>query len=824
MAYSFNHGLHISGAIPGGAVPPVPVGGAPGLMATASLAELLATVSSNGYRLSVGESIRNHDELRSGAFPEIAVSREHPQAFRIPNSWGIRDISIHEGMDPMASRKLVISSREELEELAALATGNVSALRNPELGQTLKALEDAGASLYVAGADYRPGSDDDAANLLHRKMLILDGVNQPVPDRTPPELAGAYGAYRADGQGTVFVAPPGAEQPTRVDSLPTARYFILGEGPAPSPLAARLRQLEQAGLGFSNERKSVGALGAYHLLEQGKPVDLTIDKLPVASLDASLEFPPEVFRALEYSHAKLDAKPGHLEALALPTGLTRAEVIALHDRVEQTVQGPGKSSRTGLGFEPTLGSTSWGYDPMVKTSPSRAAKVLRELCQTQLPGQSLDALVGQFSELVEQGLSVGWASSATAHLMAYPEARERLVELARLGAPSLAVTLQADAELPDAPARRAFAHLVPPKEVEPIGPALESFRHLQSHRWKEVSLDEDARQMGALARRLGHEKAREARAQLRPGQVELFLREHALSGDVSSALRCLAPGGHPDLPEPLEVREEAARLVTPEGGLPGADLYGSSVPRPVSRSGVDLNAFYRDGSMNFFDRSPEGIFKRKAPQSNYQFLLGLPHRNLPEDASLLATVLPMTDQSAAREFVADYRAGKLGRLTLAEMKERLEVEHALQGDPRQALDRVREGSPDHDLRHQRKTQLQERFGETVHEHWSALQTPLPQGASWEQGLKTLGKLCEGLPDQEGRAAYVALTDALRDGAWQGMSLEEGLETFLRACTLRDLEGALKRLETAPSLEEGGAGVSLTSGQINVGGVRLRTRR
>lgn len=647
----------------------------PGGLATPR--ELVKEISSHGYRIEPNQgglaAYRQGDEKELG---ELLLGTKPPPS------------------RSMVPARLDISSWDELNELAAIATGDTAALRDPDLGKLLVDLEGAGARLYTAGSGDGP---------------------------SPPQLAGAYGAYRAGSMESVFVVPPGADGATRLDSPESARFFILDQGKAPCPLAEQLKQLEKRGLGFRQGQETVGSLGAYHRLRQGEPVELAIGRVPVANLDFRLEVPPETFRALAYSQAHPEAGPGVVQALALPTGLPQEDVLALYEQVNGVVK-----------------------------NSSASALVLRQLNHGKTSEQSLGGLVGQFLDLTERGMFPRWAADASPHLLEHPEDGAALMALAKPGGM--------------------------------FSDSLGSYRYLQAHRRPELGLEEDARELGTLVSRLGHVQAREVRSQLQLGEVELFLREHALSGDVESALRCLAPGGHPDLPEPLEVREQAARLV-------------------------------------------DGVKKKLLPgQSNYKFLLGLPDRSLAEDSRLLAGLLPAAGEKEARAFVADFRAGKLGRLSGPEVEARFEVELGLRGSSRPAMDAVRAGIPDHELRRQRLGQLRERFGETVHEHWFALETPLPRGVSWEEGLAAMGKLSDSLPDErEARTAYVQLVDSLREGAWRDGGLEEGVQAFLRTATVGGLERALKSLEIPRSEPGSQAGVRLESGQVIVGGVRLRAR-
>ncbi len=686
--------------------------------------ELMRQVRKAGYRFSLGGMPFDPPRVDTQR-PPVGVTLE--RATRMP------------------AEQVRISRWNQLRELAALAGGGEVA--RPELARTLLALERAGAQLCILGAADPP------------QATTLQGIF-PEPRPEGPRAVGALGAYLQPAETPVFLVPPDARFPTRLDSLETARYFVLHEGEPPAPQAARLRDLGAQGYGFRVGDRSIGALGAHLATE---PVELTLGGHPVAPLGD-----PRLQIALDYHRDHPDADAGTLRALALPGDLPLAERLELHQNLLQALDRPRQGEYT-----PLRGTSMAGVDPRVQDAAcsARAARVLADLWS----GGPDNVRLGT-SLLENSRLRTAWTLEAAPHLLRHPQDRPRLEALGAIGGTSLADTLKADAMLTTPGEREAFLALAKQAAVDnlllegrgdPMVQALQAFEHLQSHRWSQLPLAEDAARLGDLIKPLGLEAALRVRPHLQPATLDLFLREHKLARDVDTALACLQPGGNPALPETLEQREQAERLVAQPSLLLGEEK----------------------------DRA-------------YDFLLTLPNRQLVPDARLLCDLRSALPEGDARSLLRDFKAGELDARTPEELTVNLALEKKLWGTDARALTSLRNGLPDAETRQRLLSGLQAGLGEVVWEDWTALQTPLPQGVTPDQGLSALIRLRGALEPKAARQAYTALLQS-------GRALEDGVDDLLRASLTGN---ALRGLDTAPT-----SGVVVDRAGVTVGGVRLRTR-
>lgn len=605
---------------------------------------------------------------------------------------------------------------------------------------------------------------------------------------------GALGALRTEEP--LFLIPPGATAPSRLESLETAAYFVLGEGEPPDPLAARLKTLQESELSFLDDlNRSLGAAGAHARLKAGEKVTLALEKSEIATLQPGQMPPPDLDVALAYP----GVTPGQRAALAIPCGLPLEERLALHRKIIQAEAAPRQGSYSLMSGTSMAGPFGKDWEETQRRNADvEPARTLARLWEGRLPGQELPTLAETYQHALGQGyrLRGQWAVQAAPHLLAHPEDRERLLALGAMGATSLEQTLEVDARLKTAEEREALGQLTRGQGPEPFERGLDALEHIQQSRWPDISLVEDARLTSLLVERFREDPLASltgrsvadpmaVRARLKPGQVETFLREHALSGDVDSALLAVQPGGHPDLPEPLAVREQAWKAARPEFsafGLPGA------------------------------------------PNTAYQFLLGLPNRRLLEDVQTLQTFRASAlDETEARALLADFKAGKLGRVTPEQVLQSLQTQLALHEERDLALAAVRAHGVSHEEQRRQVGLLQERYGPRVGAEWQALQAPLPPGEGFDQGLTALEKLGGVLDRKEALEAYSALAGSLVDGPWTGLSLQDGLERFLNTALVSGAETAMRDLELPPSVARAGGSLAQDGLGITVGGVRLRAR-
>lgn len=782
------------------------------------LGPVLERIASAGYSFSLGseqpiESRQLAAQLEQGPADELlgklAVSKPLP----LPTS-GL----LPGALNPIPVEKACVGDWAGLRRLDSL-TGQ------PEepLARDLLELEKAGCRLLLAGADYEGPGD----GLLHRKVMVIDTA-----DPSLPEPAGAFQVLQTPEK-TLWIQPFGVNQPMRLENLDQPRFFILGQSvPAlrADPLACQLRELEAQGVQFGVPSRGnlnalytgpalLGAMGAYR--HQG-PVELRLRGVGLATVergqDGKLALSPELLETLAYP-LKDSCEPALLKVLALPMGLGTGEKRALVERLE----------KGGIPLASAV-SNSWG----LARDDSPAFHALQGLSRhRQHPMEQLvDQVVGLNRD---QAVSCAWAVDAAPHLIDHPEDRERLVALAGLGGDFpgclAADTMLRASDLPYSEGFQALKSLIEqdvrktsPSHFDPFiltvttadskqksfQKARQTLERLLSERDPALAFEQDLSLSAGLVKRFDLHQGFELRRKLRdlPGgmedKVDRLLREHRLSGEADQALLCLQPGGHPDLPEPLEVREQAARLV------------GHEVAPPQY-----ANAFYvpESQTINFGASPPE-------QSSPYKFLLGLPDRNLLEDARLYSELLPCLDRQLVRTVMKDFKSGRLGRLSAAELTERLQVEAALLGPGQEAYRSFQEGQPDFAGRKALLAKMEGRFGD-IPATCRAIQIALPPQTSTDDALDGLARMHQVL-DPDGDAArtrghFLELVEAVREGPWQGQSLREGVDRFLQLWSLGGIEKASKALATPPA--EGGfvAGVRADPSGVTVGGVRLRTR-
>jgi hypothetical protein len=155
-------------------------------------------------------------------------------------------------------------------------------------------------------------------------------------------------------------------------------------------------------------------------------------------------------------------------------------------------------------------------------------------------------------------------------------------------------------------------------------------------------------------------------------------------------------------------------------------------------------------------------------------------------------------------------------------------------DDAKALVELRKQRPEEEaqiqLRLQKTTQEPEKLKATMTEHLGefreedlvALGAPLPDHATLEQGVRALAGLHSLLPPNEARRAYAELLHSLKEGAWAGQTMDEGVQRLTMQAVVGDYDSVLRCLASAP-LELSGGAVTRDAHGVTVGGVRLRTR-
>lgn len=691
---------------------------------------------------------------------------------------------------------------------------------------------------------------------------IDNGALHPAND--PPRPAGVYGAHREAARGTltnVWVQGPQATRPCQLKSLETACFFYLGE-PHPEldrdPLACQLRELARSGVQFLPPGHHFEGIATVPTSEDAMAVHTRLRSNPEAVFqvaldgvawtpaplgpDGLLRLGPDFRQAMEYRREHLLALPVAerkitLDILAIPSGQSVEAKLALYERLRLFhKEHPAEHAMMSLKF---LG--------MGEPDETEALADMKRLAAASSSNRPLEALVEPFLELrAEPGLKPEWLAPAVAHFHEHgSEGRDRLLELGRLGG-RFQDSLEADrllmgcgAPYPEAlKAYQAVARAVAGQDrlallsgtsmAGPWGRVLEDqrrwvptpqspnqvFARLLELRAPEQNLAGMGEALGALIKRFDDQTALELFPGLlaQPGDpatvADRFLREERLAGDTETALRCLQPGGCPELPEPLELREKVEQMLW----------------RP-EHEGVNLNAFFdrQSNTVNFGSVVESSL-------SDYRFLLGLSDRKLLEDAQTLVDLNRKLSNKDARALLTELKNGQFGKIPGSELVERLQVELDLQGDPQLALGSLRQPPEPFEQRQLLATRLRSALGEgPLAPDYQLLTGESLPGSSFEERLESLSRLRQALEPTEGveasRQAYQALADSVREGAWTGRELGQATESLLKSyLSSSSLSDALKALTRGPA-DEGqvAGGVQIGQSGVTVGGVRLRTR-
>ncbi len=689
------------------------------------------------------------------------------------------------------------------------------------------------------------------------------------PADSPPRPAGVYGAHREAARGALtnlWMQGPQATRPCQLKSLETACFFYLGD-PHPEldrdPLACQLRELARSGVQFLPPGYHFDGIATVPQSEDAMAVHTRLRSNPEAVFkvaldgvawtpaplgpDGLLRPGPDFQQAMDYRREHLLSLPVAerkitLDILAIPSGQSVEAKLALYERLRLFhKEHPAEHAMMSLKF---LG--------MGEPDETEALADMKRLAAASSSNRPLEALVEPFLELrAEPGLKPEWLAPAVAHFHEHgSEGRDRLLELGRLGG-RFQDSLEADrllmgcgAPYPEAlKAYQAVARAVAGQDrmalmsgtsmAGPWGRVMEDrrtwvptpqspnqvFARLLELRAPGQDLAGTGEALGALIKRFDDKTALELFPGLlaHPGDpatvTDRFLREERLAGDTETALRCLQPGGCPELPEPLELREKAEQMLW----------------RP-EHEGVNLNAFFsrQDNTINFNDGS---VASRVEPSlSDYRFLLGLSDRKLLEDAQTLAELNRKLSNKDARALLSDLKAGSLGKLSGSDLVERLEVELDLQGDPQPALESLRQPPEPFEQRKLLAARLRSALGEgPLAPDYHLLTAESLPGSSFEERLDALSRLRQALDPSEGveasRQAYQALVDSVREGAWTGRELGQATDSLLKSyLSCSSLSDALKALTRGPA-DEGqvAGGVQIGQSGVTVGGVRLRTR-
>ncbi len=623
---------------------------------------------------------------------------------------------------PMAIQHMEVSSLQDIGTLSALEKGQ---LDSPH-AQTLKRLQDAGVELMVADGSWEPGVNEWGHE--RRSLDLMDSFGGGFRQEfRPPSQSGIYGAERRLARGWtsgLWLRGPQATELTRLPSLVHAAFFYLGE-PHPeldqNPQARQLRDLGQLGVQFI-ARKLTHSLGGRFAQTE--------------ALDAL-----GAFNALRSNgHGQFDLA---LEGVGLTSverdeqGLLQVPAAFLEVAAQQsTFPEAERRIMIEVALLPTgeqLTEKLATYARLAELNPKQALSDMKLLAGTGQPPRTEAFLALR----ADQKLHPEWIAGAVQH-----EGHAELVPLGRLGGKSFAESRQADAVL------RASG--------KPYPEALAVYSALYE------KLPQAPLELTATLLEKGY-------------AADLFLRERALSGDSAQALLCLQPGGHPTMPEKLEVREEALRALEAE--------------RPQSMKSEALE--------------------------DYRFLMTLPQRNLPEDATTLGQLTTCLRGADPQGLMKRYKAGELGRCSSEELLDRVETELYLTGDRKQAAQNVQLPPAPYEQRKLLAERMQQLAGDDK---------DLVQGPDVGERLSALERLrgCVTDPD-ECRKAFRAITEAHSDGAWQGRTLDETLQSFLGVYLTRDLRSAIGALKDGPRELGNVAGVQVANGALTVGGVRLRTR-
>ncbi len=818
--------------------------------------QLLGTIRSAGYSLRqshMGPPLPVVDEQLATqlvarpetAFSGLTVSRESEN--QTEDSSGIHpSFRLLAGMKRYQVERVSVSSLQDLKDLAALAREDFDSLARPEAAAVMTRLEKAGVGLLVSGSGYDPATE---GRLLHVKSMVLPGnhdwssLEVEEQREQPPRPGGAFGAHRelaADHSGTVWLKAPHDTELTRMQSLAEASFFYLSD-PHPEldkdPLACQMRDLALQGVQFLHGQSRLDAMAAYRAVREDpeRTFQVALDGAGASPAprgpDGLVQLGPDFCQALSYRQenrsAPLAERRTRIDALATPTGQSPAGKLALLQRLEEFHRLHEVEDPHGHGAHLVFGASPRSDQAMAD---------LKRLARVAGPGRPIEELADAFLALrAEPGLQPDWLAAAVAFFHDHspdPARREGLLELGRLGGKSFATTLEAEqvllqAQAPVSEAGQALKALVSAFDHRPQGgfweraeqasppdamdSALKAFRRLLELTGPGQSLARAGEDLGQMIERLGSDKGLQVYERLPrdPVLIDRFLREHRLSGDIETAMQCLQPGGCPGLSEPLEVREAAERLLQPVGSL-----------SPAMRNRFRVINLYADDDDLF---TPDGSVK------DYRFLLTLPNRNLLEDASTLAELRKqVADEGQA--LLSALKGGQLGNLSGSELLERVGVELALTGNPRQAAQNVRQPPMPYEERRRQLERLRSELGGgEVFRDYQLLQGPKPDGCSFEDRLATLSRLRQAL-DSEGpeasRQAYEATVQSVSEGGtWAGRPLSEAADAFLKAYLSRNFEQALKSLESGPT-DQGqvAGGVQLGNGSVIVGGVRLRASR
>ncbi|GMU53820.1 MAG: hypothetical protein AMXMBFR33_29660 [Candidatus Xenobia bacterium] len=834
----------------------------------AELCALATDLKAGGYVLSDGKKEVSLEALSSWPEGELQVSQRSSEPTEKPFSL----------LPAMNVERIPVSSFQDLKDLSHAAREEFSAMTDPRAAATFARLEkEGGVKLLLAGSNYRV--PEAQKGLLHAKIVVIDTADPdslkdiwPLDDgrikpHDPPRPAGVYGAHREAARGTltnVWVQGPHATRPCQLKSLEAACFFYLGE-PHPEldrdPLACQLRELARSGVQFLPSDPTFSLIGTVAQSEDAMAVHAGLRSNPKAVFqvaldgvawtpaplgpDGLLQLGPDFEQAREYRREHLLELPvaerkTTLDILAVPSGQSVEGKLALYERLKAFHKDhPDETARLGLRL--------WG---MGEPEETEALADMRRLAAAASPTCPMEALVEPFLELrAEQGLKPEWLAPAVAHFHGHgSEDRERLLVLGRLGG-RFQDSLEADqllrgcgAPYPEAlKAYQAVAGAVTAQDrvasmsgtsmAGPMGRLFEDrqkwvprpqrptqiFARLLELHPPERDLARAGEALGALIKRLDDKTALELFPRLlaHPGDpatvTDRFLREERLAGDTETALKCLQPGGCPELPEPLELREKAEQMLwRPEH-------------EPVS--GINLNAFFdpQQGTVNF----GTGV---ESSLSDYRFLLGLSDRKLLEDAQTLADLNRKLSSKDARALLTELKSGQLGKIGGSELVQRLQVELDLQGDPKRALESLRQPPEPFEQRQLMAARLHAALGDgPVAPDYQLLTGESLPGSSLDERLEALSRLRHALEPSEGveasRQAYQALVGSVRDGAWTGRELGQATDSFLKSyLSSSSLSDALKALTRGPA-DEGqvAGGVQVSRGGVTVGGVRLRTR-
>lgn len=833
---------------------PAPIG-----LTGAELSSMASDLKARGFVLSQGRKVVSPEELTTWPEGGLQVSQRAPLA---PGQLSVL---------PNLVDHILVSSWRELKDLTHAAREEFSAMSDPHLARTFARLEQAGVQLLVAGPDYQ--SREARQGVLHAKVMVIDTADPWVRDSLAfpdpagpfqePRMAGVYGAHREATSGSVtnvWVQGPQATRPSRLNSLETACFFHLGD-PHPTldadPLACQLRELARSGVQFlptdsiTTIAQSEDVVGVYDRLKSDPQsrFQVALDGVGWSAAprgeDGLLQLGPDFRQAMQYRSEHLLSVPiadrkSTLEVLTVPTGQSVEAKQATFERLKAFHQAHATDQQPG----------QWTLWLPGGSEQYEALEDMRVLGRVVTPERPLEAMLDPFLELrQDKALSADWVANAVAWFHEHgSESRERLLELGRLGG-GFGESLEAEqlltgcgAPYPEAlkayqavstaiaaknqytrlsgtsMAGARFLELDPPEfPDEPRQNAREAFSQLLASLPPERPLDEAGESLGALIKRLGTGQAHEVFARLLEHggglavATDLFLREERLAGDVETALKCLQPGGCPELPEPLEVREQAEGLLF----------------RP-EHEGVNLNAFFDRGSgtINFGAPGPPV----ESSLSDYRFLLGLSDRKLPEDAATLASLKKKLSTKDARSCLTELKSGQLGRLTGPELIERLQVELELQGEAKLALESLRQPPEPFEQRRQVAARIRAALGEgEVAPDYRLLTGESLPGSSFDERLEALARLRQALEPSEGleasRQAYQAVVGSVREGAWAGRELGQATDSFLKSYLAGSLPQALKALASGPA-DQGqvAGGVQVSQGAVTVGGVRLRSAR